>query len=334
MKLKGRSILVFCLLLFGGYAYWDFLRDEKKAEKTQQANRLMTVDFQQVDSVQLKKDDQEVSLKRTVDGWEIVSPIKDLADNTVVDDFVKNIFPESVIEVAKEGDGIDWAVYGLDKPLGTITLTTSAGAKNTFEISEKRNFEENAFLRKDGENRVLVVNSVWQSRIQKSVLDFRDRRLLRKKIASIDEVRIENAKGALEIKRVDGKWISPVKKDLALDQNKVRALLTSIADAKGKEIFEGGAQIPPGKKLFGLKLVMADEKWQAQVTQAKDLGIYAVPSSGLSMKLEPGALDGLINMTVEDLKEQPADKKDPLEKNSKPVEDSDQAMIVHQKEIQ
>lgn len=311
MKLKGRTILVLCLLLFGGYAVYDYFQDQKKEEKNMELARLLTVNFEQVDSFEIQKGSQKTRLKRTVDGWELVEPFQDLADNSVVEDFVKNVVPERVIEVAKEGEGIDWSVYGLDKPLGTITFKTTAGTQNVFEISEKKNFEDNVFARRDQEAKVLVLNSIWQNRVNKTALDFRDRRFLRHKIASVDNLKLQNAKGSWELKRVDGQWTVVGKKDFKLDQNKVREMLTAISEAKAAEIFDSKVKLPSLKSLFTLELVMADKKWKAEVGQASDLLIYAkVSEPAFQLKMEAGALDKFIKMTLEDLKDQPPKMKE------------------------
>lgn len=327
MKLKGRTILVLALLLFGGYAVYDYFHSKKTEEQKMEESRLLTVNFEQVDRFEVQKGDQKILLKRTVDGWELQEPLKDLADNTEADDFVKSAVPERILEVAKEGNDIDWALYGLDKPLGKITFTTSAGAQNIFEISEKKNFEENVFARRDQENKVLVINSAWQNRVNKTVLDFRDRRFLRHKIASVDGLKLQNEKGVIELKLGDGKWAAPSKKDLKLDQNKVRDLLSVIASAKAAEILEGKAKASVPKHLFTLDLSMADKKWRAEVRQAKDLLIYAqVSEPDFQMKMEAGALDKLIKMKLDDLKEEPPKKEEKKNPND------EQATMAQQKE--
>ncbi|UXR65211.1 DUF4340 domain-containing protein [Bdellovibrio bacteriovorus] len=326
MKLKGRTILVICLLIFGGYAVYDFFNEKKVEEKRAMDARLMTVEFDQVDQIEVEKGGQKIILKRSVDGWAMTEPLQDTADNTAADDFVKGAFPERIIEVAKEGADIQWALYGLDKPLGKITFKSTAGSQDVFEISEKRNFEDNVFARRNGENRVLLVNSVWQNRANKTVMDFRERHFLRHKIASVDEVSIKNDKGRVMIRREDGKWLAPEKKDLKLDQNKVRELLTQIADAKASEIVEG--KLPGLKNLFTMELVMKDKKWKADVGQAKDLGIYAkVSDPAQQMKMEAGALDRFIKIVLADLREDEAPKD-----NKKSTSDEQQAMMAEQKD--
>src|SRR5687767_8271996 len=110
MKLKGRTFLFLSLVLFGGFTVYDYFRDEKKAADKMEADRLMTIDFQKVDQIETQKDDRRIVVKRSVDGWDLIEPLKDLADSNFADDFVKNIFPERILGVAKEGDGIDWAL--------------------------------------------------------------------------------------------------------------------------------------------------------------------------------------------------------------------------------
>ncbi|HWU41925.1 MAG TPA: DUF4340 domain-containing protein, partial [Bdellovibrio sp.] len=239
MKLRGRTLLVLALLIFGGYAIYDYRHDQNREKHAAEEALLLTVNSEQVDSVSLEKQGQKILLKRTVDGWNLEEPFKDLADNTAVEDLIKSVASEKIIDVAKEGENIDWSIFGLDKPLGTITFATNAGAKNVFQISSKRNFEENALARRDSEKRVLIINSVWQNRMNKTPLDFRDRRVLRHRMASIDSFKLKNEKGLMELVLQEGKWIAPAKKNLKLDQNKVHEILQSIADAKAAEYVEG-----------------------------------------------------------------------------------------------
>ncbi|KYG61503.1 hypothetical protein AZI86_17495 [Bdellovibrio bacteriovorus] len=309
MKLKGRTILVLCLLVFGGYAAFDHFQGKLQEDKKMQDSRLMTLNFEQVNEVLIEKGDQKTELKRDVDGWRMEVPLKDSADSEAVDDLVKQAFTESIVEVVKEGEGIDWKLYGLDAPLGTITFKTTDGKQNRYEVSSITNFEDNAFLRRDGENRVLLVNSIWQARTGKAAMEFRDRRLLRHKIASVDEIKLQNAKGLVHLKRQEGVWVIPGKSDFKVDQNQVRSVLTAIADAKAAEILSDPKKGPAVKELFTLNLVLDAKPWAAKVGQAADKKIFAkVTEPDFLMKMEPGAVDNFIEMTIEQFKEKPPEK--------------------------
>lgn len=309
MKMKGRTTLVILLLIFGGYAVFDHYQGKSQEEKKIQDSRIMTVNFEQVNEVLIEKDERVTHLKRDVDGWRMEVPLKDSADNEAVEDLVKQAFTETIIEVVKEGEGIDWKLYGLDKPLGTITFKTSDGQQNHYEISSVTNFEDNAFVRRDGENRVLLVNSIWQARTGKAEVAFRDRRFLRHKIAAVDEIKLKNSKGLVHLERQEGVWQILGKPDFKVDQNKVRSTLTTIADAKAAEILSDPKKGPATKELFTLNLVLDGKAWSGKVGQATDKKIFAkVSEPDFLMKLEPGAVDSLIEMTAEQFKEQPPEK--------------------------
>ncbi|MBO9665398.1 MAG: DUF4340 domain-containing protein [Bdellovibrio sp.] len=325
MRVKGRSLLVIALLLFGGYAVYDYMK-EKKAETTQaESAKLLSINFDQVDSIEIDRGSEKIQIKRTVEGWNVESPIKDLGDNNAADDLVKMASSEKILDVAKEGPGIDWSLYGLDQPAGSITFINSAGQKNSFQISNKLNFENNPFARRDNEDRVLVVNSSWQTRVKKTVTEFRDRRFLRAKMASIEDFNLKNQAGRVQISLKDGRWIAPANKDLILDQQKVRELFRGISNAKGASFVEG--KMPALKSLFVLDLKLGDKAWKGEVGQAPSKKIYAkVSDPSLQMEMEPGALDNLISLKIEDLKEGATPKE-----NKKPGDD-ETAQIAEKKD--
>lgn len=307
MKVKGRTLLVAALLLFGGYAYYDFKRDQRLEEQRMYETRLMTVEFQQVDKVEIIYGTRTILLQRTVDGWNLEQPLQEPADNTAVEDLIKNTAAERIIDVVKEGDDIDWALFGLDKPMGSVAFVTSAGVRDTFEISEKKNFEDNVYARKNKENRLLLINSIWQNKLQREVIEYRDRRFLKHSIASVDKINLKNSTGHLILERKEGQWGALDRADIKLDQNKVRELLQKISEAQATEFIEGGATAPQLKSLFDLELTMADKTWKANVGQAKDFSIYAlVRESEKQMKLAPGALDDLIKLELKNLQVEPA----------------------------
>ncbi|MGE5087021.1 MAG: DUF4340 domain-containing protein [Bacillota bacterium] len=315
MKIKGRGLLVIALLIFGGYAVYDYMKEQKAEQLKTEQSRLLTINFDQVDSIEISRPSDVILLKRTLDGWNLESPVKDQADNTAADDLVKMAASEKILDVAKEGNDIDWAMYGLDKPMGTITFKNSAGQTNSFQIGSKSNFENNPFARRDKEQRVLVVNSSWLTRVQNASIEYRDRRFFRHKMASIDELKLKNKKGLLEIARKEGQWSSVAPKNVSLDQQKVRELIRGISNAKAAQFVEG--QLPKASSLFVLDLKLDGKSWSAQVVQAESKKIYATVSDPqFKLEMEPGALDNLINLTIDDLKVAvPKDQKQPSKKD-------------------
>jgi cbb3-type cytochrome oxidase subunit 3 len=302
MKVKGRSLLVIIMLFFVAYAYYDYYKDKKASEQEMNDSRLMNVPFDQVEKIEITKADGKTLLKRTVDGWLMEEPLKDSADNDAVDGFIKACAMERILDVVKEGDDIDWKTFGLDHPRAVFALTTTGNQSDIFSISEKQNFEDNVYARRNGENRVLILNASWVKKAVKPEVEFRDRRVFRHKIASVDEIKIKNKVGLLHIKMYDGRWKAPANQKINLDQNKVRDLLQAISDAQGSYYLEPKAQ-PPLKFMMTMDLMMDKANWHADIGQAEDFIIYSnVKDPAFIMKLEPGALDKLLNTDYKSLK--------------------------------
>ncbi|QDK46411.1 hypothetical protein DOM22_15175 [Bdellovibrio sp. ZAP7] len=323
-KIKGRGILVMCLLVFGGYALYDFLAQKKAEEAKTASAKLFTMNTDQIDVIEISKSNGEsVILKRSVEGWNLEQPLKDSADDASADDLIKMTSSERVYDVVKEGEGIDWKAFGLEQPAGSVKFTNSAGLSTTLHISGKTNFENNPFARRDNENRVLVVNSSWTTRLEKPVGEFRDRRFLRHKMASIEYFRLKNKSGIVEINLKEGKWVDAGSKKVELDQQKVRQLFRDIADARAANYIDG--KMPTLNPLFTLNLKLGEQAWKAEVGQATDKRIYAsVSEPKFQMLMGPGALDNLIDLKTEDLKVGATPKQD--------SKDQTGAQLAHEKD--
>ena len=303
-KIKGRGILVCSLLLLLAYAGYDYWKSDRV--KTQQMNdqRLLTLNFDQIDTVNYTRGHLSIHLKRGVNGWEMKQPIQDLADSVAVEDYIKSIASDRILDVAAEGENIDWSRYGLNKPEAVVNFVTTGGQVQTFVVSEMKNFENKPFMRRDEENRVLVVPGSWFGKADKSVLDFQDRRFLRHRIGAVEKMKLKNAQGTFEIGQDNGQWVLLSNKKQKLDQNKVREHLMKIADAKGASYLDNSTTFGSDKFLMDLELTMDKKVWTAQVRQQKDLKIVAkVSSPSVMMIMEAGALDDLIKMTLKDLEE-------------------------------
>ena len=148
-KIKGRGILVTLLLVFGAYAYYDHVRDQKKEKQKLEETRLLTLKYDHVNEIQIKKNGENILLKRTVDGWVLEEPVKDQADNQAVEAYINQFVTDKIEDVAKEGQDLDEAGYGLDQPLAIITLKSTDGQSDEFKISAKKNFEDNPFFRRN-----------------------------------------------------------------------------------------------------------------------------------------------------------------------------------------
>ncbi len=314
MKKNAKLGLTGLFVLVGGLAFWDMYKSSSSDKLKSQNSLIISNSIDQIDKVQIVNADGEILLIRGIDGWKLFKPLEDLADNNAVEDFLESMKEDRVIETLELNEVIDWKNYGLDRPHAIMTLTTSGGKVNSLQVSGKSNFEDNVYARKDNEERVSVVNSIWQSRLEKKAIDFRERRVFRHGLANVDKFQIKYKNETYTFIRKEGNWVEDFnsKKDSSkkeLDQNKVREMLTEFAEAKGSDILEKlPAKLVP---MFTISLQRDGKGWEAQVSQAPDFGIYvSVKDPKYMMKLEPGALDYFIEFNIKNLKKENTKEQD------------------------
>lgn len=310
-------IFTFVVVALAAYAYFfDFKKSQQEASEKREQAELLKVNPDQVNDVIIEKPDAKIELKRDTDGWSLIEPFHDKADNEAVDIFISTATSESYTDIVKEGDEVNWALYGLDKPKAKITFVTSAGEKNSFEVSEKKNFEENSFIRRNGENRVLTASGTWYARAAKTPFDFRDKRLLRSQIAKVEGVLLTAGKDREELVSRDGVWINPQDKAKKLDQNKVRDILQSISDAQAQNFIlervptaAEQAKYRLDKPAAIIQLKTADKTWTAKVAQDPEHFYYVWTSEpALVLRFQPGSLAKILNLRASELIEKPVDK--------------------------
>lgn len=235
MKNKTNSILGAIVVLLLLYTFfYEVKKPQVEKQKQEKESQLVSLLPEQIERVTLDRKKEKIVLVRKETGWFFLEPFEDEADSNVVDDYIQSLHRERFFEKveAPEETTLDPKTFGFDEPLAQIEFEDSSKSKNLFVISSKKNFEGNAFLKIGDDPRVYVVNTLWQSLALRETNDFRDRRLLRSSMSSIDRVRFKNKKGYFELTKNENNWILVSDPDAKLNQNKVREFLTSLNDSK------------------------------------------------------------------------------------------------------
>ena len=301
------------VLGLGVYAYvFDYQKSKSDADAKFEQTKLIHSNPDQINEFLVEKGDQKIRLKRDTDGWHLVEPFKDLADNEATELFVSTATSENYTDIAAEGKTLDWALYGLDKPKAAITFFSTSGEKTLFEVSEKKNFEQSSYVRRNHEDRVLVCTGTWFSRASKSAFDFRDKRMLRFQIAKVESLTFTREKEKLELVSKDGVWQNP-KDPKKLDQNKVREILQAISEVEAQNFTLESMPTAAQQKELGLdkpmavlQLKLGDKDWTAKISKAKDGFFYAWTSEPVFvLRIQPDAFGKLRSLNATDLIEKP-----------------------------
>lgn len=301
-KMKKTSwFAVFVVVLVAGTYYFEVYQSQKSEHAKSEESKIISFPADQIHQVEVENKLGKVLLKRDADGWRLEEPVKDWADNQFTEDFINGLASEKILETAAEGENINWSIYGLEKEISKVVFTNQQGGSQLVLVSEKKNFEGNSFIRKGAENKVLVVSSQWALRSQKAPLDFRDKRIFRGKIGSVEAIHIKSQRDEFELVNKDNKWLSEKHQDLKLDQNKVREVLTSLNEVRASDFL---SSLPASKSKGKIVLKLKDKSWVADIHQAADKSLYAVVADpAFVLKVDPGQMDKFLNMTLMSLRD-------------------------------
>jgi len=305
---KTSWFAIFVAVLVAGTYYVEFYQANKEEQQKTEEAKIVAFPADQIHQIEVENKSGKVLLKRDPEGWRMEEPVKDWADNQYVDDFVNGLTEEKAMEVAAEGEKIDWALYSLDKDFSKVTFTNQKGENIMVSASAKMNFEGNGFLRRNQENKVLVSSSQWAMRTQKAPLEFRDKRLFRGKIGSVEGIAIKSLKDEFELINKDARWVNEKQASIKLDQNKVREILTSLNEIKAVEFLPALPKGSSSKAKINLK--MKDKSWAADILQGTDKAYYGVVTDpAFVLKLDPGQVDKFRDLTFISLR----DRREPFD---------------------
>ncbi len=309
MKNKGTWILLGLVVLLGVYTYFgDFKRKESEEKAKEEQSKVVALAKDQINAIEILREKEPLTLVKAGETWMVEAPLKDAAAPEMVDQFLTEIIDDKSLRVAKEGEKIVWADYGLDDPLGTVVLKTADGKSAKVSVGRQKDFQGNHFLRRDEEAKVLVGNSTWSGRVAKSGTDFRERKVFRQKTADIEKIRLRNSKGEFTLVRKDGVWVNEGQPAWQIDQAKAGDFLTGIGNAKALEFLDPAS---PALKTSGLAKPSAEVRlfakgaagetaptWTLQVAKSKDNVFFGkVSEPDLTVKLDAFEAGKLLEQT-------------------------------------
>lgn len=311
MKLKASHIFTILVIGLAASVYiFEYKGGQEKEKKKEEASVIFPVKNEEIAKVQLKKGDSEVELAKDGKTWKIIKPLSDLGDVNEISDWLRNLLSQKSKETLGEGKSIDWKVYGLDVPKATLTLTTIKSETLVAELSTRNNFEGNPYLRKNQGSVVLVVDPNWMGMMDKTARDLRDKRIVRHELKSLDQVKIRNPKGEIELKMVEGQWVAPQQSSWRLSQAQARDLVSALSDMRATEFASETEPTTKEKANWGLAkpLVTVEVKFTdgamylVSLGQSKDKAWYGFTnefnktlkmSGTLPEKLQKATLVGL-----------------------------------------
>lgn len=316
MKIKATIVFAVATVTLGASIYFfDVKKESVERQQKEISTRIVSFEKDQINFVEIQKGEAKYVLQKNNQGWTILEPIQDPADNDQIESLLEILTAEKYLAVAQESadaSGLKLSEFGLDKTYAAINLKNNLGQSKRISVGSQKNFEGNTFIRLDAENRVLVASPMWMTKVDQNLITYREKRLYRASLAAVEDVKIQSFQDKFEFKRVENKWVSPLYPDVELDQNKVREIIKQIAETSILDYVIDGE--PSKSMLAEKKLLTAPVKiqfetavttWSVAVNQSeKENAVFAITDRPTNLlKLDPTRWELFGNLTLDQLRD-------------------------------
>jgi hypothetical protein len=211
--------------------------------------RLTDLSPDQIDRVVVRRQGGEIELSRDATGWQIVKPLRALADEQKVEDFLKQLLSQKIVEFIAEDPG-DLSVYGIAEGRDEITFYAEGSARpQTLRLgTDKSGTLFGQFTARDSVYR-LPPETLQLLQISPDLL--RDRRLLPLNLDIVDMIRIRTPAREFSLRREGDGWVVDAG---ATERPASAAAVRTLADAVSTAKVSAYDTVSDGKfAAFGLE---------------------------------------------------------------------------------
>jgi Domain of unknown function (DUF4340) len=188
--------------------------------------RLTDLSPDQVDRVIIRRQGGEIELSREAASWKIVKPLHALADERKVDDLLKQLLSQRIVEFVAEDSG-DLSIYGIAEGRDEITFyAEGSDSPQTLRLGTDKS--GNLFGQFTARNSVYRLSPEMLRLLQVSPQVLRDRRLLPLNLDVVDLIRIRTPSREFSLRREGDGWIV---RDGAVERPASAAAVRTLADA-------------------------------------------------------------------------------------------------------
>ena len=230
----------------GLYLYVIELPQKESHERQDIADKkVLLFDQDTLSGLTIKTDQQELVFVRTLDkGWVLTAPLSTEADQREVQSLIRALVTGTVTRFVEERP-TNLSPYGLDNPVTTITVAAGA-ARETFSIGDSGPLTSTLYVLRESDRKVLLTNLAPKDFVNKTLMTFRRKDLLRLSPGDIDRIRLTYPTTEIVLyqgqEKPKSKWKIRYPIEAEADQTEARALLFRLEDLKALGIIDPGPE--------------------------------------------------------------------------------------------
>jgi hypothetical protein len=204
-----------------------------KGAKDLRDKRLMTFESDKVIRVELQTKKQAIEFGRNKEQWQIVKPGPFRADGFQVDELVRNLSDAKMELTASDDEKKTEAAFRSGSPIATAKVTDASG---TQELHLRKN-KDDYYAKSSGVAGVYKVASGVGSGLDKSLDDFRNKKLFDFGYADPEKIEVHDGQKNYSLSRSGEDWSLNGAK---MDASSVRSLVGKIRDLSASKFPESG----------------------------------------------------------------------------------------------
>ena len=251
--MKFRTTIILLIIAAIGAAY-IFLYDRKqyRTEEWVQRQQMALPDYKigQINKIELKKEIGSIVLESTDNvRWRMLQPLQLRADGAEVKDILSQFEFLRKVGTIKESETANFSLgnYGLDKPQIIVNLwmkesailkgtevITGAESKYTINIGDRLAAGQNTvYINIEGSNDVIVVAAKLLEKIDKGIIDLRNKWAFEYDIDAVERIRIQSgSKEPIVCSRADQHWWVTQPVSDRGDTARIRDILSELKNLK------------------------------------------------------------------------------------------------------
>jgi uncharacterized protein DUF4340 len=232
------------LTALGLYLYLVEFPAQKFEEREEAAKKkVLTVEEQAITSFTFKSGRDELTFERSADnGWTLTKPIRTEADRREVQSLIRALVLGSVHRVV-DHNPTELSPFGLDKPVAAITVK-GGSSEDTLLIGDSGPLSSTLYVLRTSDQTLLLTDLAPKDFVNKSLMTFRKKDILRVTSGDIDRVRLSYPTTEIVVYRVSDKpkpkWKIRYPVEAEADLNEIRMLLFRLEDFKAMGIIDPG----------------------------------------------------------------------------------------------
>jgi hypothetical protein len=174
--------------------------------------------------------------------WEVEELKNAPLDEQVVSELAKAVAALQITGPLSEKDqSADFSVYGLDKPVLTMTVVDKAGSQTELAFGKENAYLENRrYAKVSGRGGIYLMDAAAFSSLNKSSKEVRSRNPLVIQPSDVREVVVTTPRGKVKITQpAVGEWRIAEPKDLPASAEAMSSLVSALGELSVKEFLDG-----------------------------------------------------------------------------------------------